>query len=233
MRIKYVVTALIVVALFAVLLGIKQTLDSLAGLPDKIVETAHYEQKAAIESISKIFHDAFQIEPKIQENTTVLREQTAAIAELAVVERIFSVSYEWNHIWMGSQKSIELHSKFKAKAGFDLREPFLVTIHPDTGRIEASLPPAKILGVEPVGEILFGNSDGWWNRIAAEDREQALNAFLDSARKEAISSTLCAEAEQEALVRLQELSHENNQRMIFSYRLRDSEKNGRMESDKP
>ncbi|HEY1769937.1 MAG TPA: DUF4230 domain-containing protein [Chthoniobacterales bacterium] len=158
-------------------------------------ETFPAHSARGLEKIGREAGDAFarlaHLRPQVTVNNRVYLEQTASVAQLAVVDRQVEVEHEMTHSWAGSTKRIKLHGTFSVKAGFDLRKKFSVRVAPDEVVIE--MPHAEILSVEQekVDVLVFEN--GFWNRISPHDIEHELAALPQLARAQ--SSGLPAEAE--------------------------------------
>ena len=124
---------------------------------------------------------------------TVLEAQTTLL-ELATVRREFTHEYEWEHQWLGSTKRLRLRGAFAAKAGFDLHEDFYLELDPRDSRVVLVWPEPKVLGVEMLS-YQTEETEGFWNRLSAEERAAAVNALLASARESAARhGNLTAEA---------------------------------------
>lgn len=122
-----------------------------------------------------------QLRPEVRvDRKTVLAAETA-VAELATVRQEFTHDYFWEHQWLGSTKRLRLRGTFAAKAGFDLNEGVYLDIDPRDLRVQIALPKPKILGVEMLS-YQAEEEDGFWNKLNAEEREEAVNALLASAR---------------------------------------------------
>jgi hypothetical protein len=174
----------------------------------------------AIRAVTGVFEEFAQLRPKVIERETVVLEQSAPIAELAVLQKDFQYEFEWKSTWIGSVKVIRVRAAFRAKAGFDLHEPFTVRIR-ENGDITALLPPAKLLSVERVGELRFEDSDGWWNKVNNAERASALNEFERQARERIAASGILQEAETQSLDRLRELAAKNGAPMLFRFNRQD------------
>jgi hypothetical protein len=125
---------------------------------------------------------------------TVLQAQTPAL-ELATVRREFTHEYEWEHQWLGSTKRLRLRGNFAAKAGFDLDGGFYLEVDPRDSRVALVWPPPRVLGVEMLS-YQAQETEGFWNKLSAEERTEAVNALLESARASAARhGDLTAEAQ--------------------------------------
>ncbi|MEO8439461.1 MAG: DUF4230 domain-containing protein [Spartobacteria bacterium] len=149
-----------------------------------------------LEELGRKARDAFlevaQLQPKVTINNRVYLEQTATVAELAVLARRVQVEQEMMHTWAGSTKRIRLHGTYLVKAGFDLRKKFTVNLSP--AEIVIELPHAQILSVEQEKVEVQSLENGLWNRISPDDIEAQLAALPALARARA--ADLPAQAEQ-------------------------------------
>src|ERR1700678_4027779 len=165
-----------------------------------------------VDHVVDAFAKVFQVRPEITVNQKVVFTQTAPIAELGVVTKEEQVSLEFDvdyeilaHPIPLTQKKITAQAVYRIKAGFDLREPFSVEIDPKTHRIQAKLPPAKILSVEQVGDLSLVGEDAWLNRVTDADRSQILDSLQKAARSQAETSGLKEDAQKQAQDRLEEI----------------------------
>lgn len=168
-------------------------------------ETPTKEASKAYELTRKIAKDvikALEFQPVVIINQEVIFDQSAPIAELALAEKGFTHTYTWEQSWLKSKKKIVLKGNFKAKGGYDLTQPFTISILNDGKEISAKVPASKILSVELLGEEIVEDQDGWWNDVTKEDRQNAKNAFLASARQKADQSSLKKDVDDELERRL-------------------------------
>ena len=136
-----------------------------------------------------------QLRPEVRVGRETVLAGETAVAELATVRREFTHEYAWEHQWLGSTKRLRLRGNFAAKAGFDLHGNFRVEIDPQDLRVQVALPPPRVLGVEMLSYDAE-EEDGFWNKLNPEEREEAVNALLASARAAAESdAALRAEAQ--------------------------------------
>jgi hypothetical protein len=200
----------------AVSLLLKTCMDKAAEAP----RVARQEIMATARDASAWIKEVFGIIPEVRVREVVVHGQSAPVAELAVIEKTFPLTYQWKQTWMGSTKTLTVEGMWRAKAGFDLFKPFQVSIDPETRQVSADLPPAEILSVElESGPELKGES-GWWNRLSDEDRSAVVAEFSRRARAQAQESGLTAEAEAEAARRLQTLADRNQGRGGYEFRFR-------------
>lgn len=156
--------------------------------------------------IAKDVSDALRFTPRVQiQNGPVVVAQRTQIRELATATQNFSHSYSWSHTWLGSTKTIVLEGEFTAKAGFDLRKPFTLSVDEKSHEVTARMPEPELLSVELRHYKIIADEDGWWNTISAQDREDALNALLVSARERERSSGILTEAQKALDRQLEEL----------------------------
>ncbi len=138
------------------------------------------------------FAEIAHLQPRVTVNNRVYLEQTATVAELAVLTRRVEVEHEMLHTWAGSSKRIKLHGTYLVKAGFDLRKKFTVNVRSDEILIE--LPHAQILSVEQEQLEVLTLENGLWNRISPDDIQTQLAALPEQARQK--TAALPAAAEQ-------------------------------------
>lgn len=208
--------AIFILCLLAATLAFKSCADSAAGIPGAMVREAGAAGEKNLRSISNIFTEAFRLTPAIVQDNRIVLQQSAPIAEFAVLKKEGAYRFSWLHTWMGSEKKVEVSGNYRAKAGFDLGEPFTVTLEKD-GTVRADLPPARLLSFEKIGELDFKDSNGWFNKVTSEERSQVLNSFEKKAREEMLGSGILREAETQALQRLEELAKRNGQEMVFRF----------------
>jgi hypothetical protein len=129
-----------------------------------------------------------QLRPEVRVGRETVLAAETALAELATVRREFAHEYTWEHQWLGSTKRLRLRGTFAAKAGFDLHGNLRVEIDPQDLRVQIVLPPPRVLGVEMLS-YKAEEEDGFWNKLNPQEREEAVNALLASARAAAEADT--------------------------------------------
>src|SRR5207249_7239672 len=112
---------------------------------------------------------------------------------LALISPKLEVEHEFLHPWAGSTKRLRLHGTYTARAGFDLRQEFSVTVTPQATIVR--LPHAQILGVEQNAVELLAYENGFWNPISGGDVEAELATLARLARDRAAERNLAAQAE--------------------------------------
>jgi hypothetical protein len=122
-----------------------------------------------------------QFRPEVRIDQVTVLERETPVLELATVRREFAHDYEWEHQWLGSTKRLHLRGTFAAKAGYDLNEKFYFEIDSNDLQVQLGLPEPRVLGVEMIA-YRAEEEEGYWNKLSAEEREQAVNALLASAR---------------------------------------------------
>jgi len=160
-------------------------------------EAAQAAAEPAVELAKRIVDGIsrrLQFRPEVRINRETVLQRDTALLELVTVQREFVHEYEWEHQWLGSTKRLRLRGKFAAKAGFDLNDEFYLELDPDSGQVELFFPEPRLLGVEMTG-YEAEEEEGYWNKLGAEEREQAVNALLASARHAALNdAALMSEA---------------------------------------
>src|SRR5476649_1404637 len=135
-------------------IGICLVLITLAGIVWFGLRSCTASVDHTVDSVRDAFVSVLRVTPQITVNQRVVLTQTAPIAELAVVTKEELVTIGLNaHLEVLSlqipltEKKLTAEATYRIKAGFDLREPFSVTIDPATHALHASMPHAKILSV--------------------------------------------------------------------------------------
>jgi hypothetical protein len=161
-----------------------------------------------------------------------VQTQTAPIAELAVVtrEELISLGFdEHEQLWIYTlpltEKKLTVSGTYRIKAGYDLHEPFSVAIDPATRLVTATMPPAKILSVEQIGDLTFQGEDSMLNRLSDAERAKAINDLAATARSAGESSTLCHDADAQVKQRLEELLGHQGEKTEIQW-LSGQDKNG-------
>ena len=205
-------------------LGISLVLATLAGIVFLGIYSCTAAADHTIASVKNAFAQVFQVQPQITMNERVILTQTAPIAELAVVSKDELVTIGLTqHLDILSyqipltEKEVTVEAVFRLKAGFDLREPFRVTIDPVTHAIHATLPHAKILSVEQLGDLNFHSQDATLNKVTDEERQKLLNGLNETAHAQAEQSGLKEDAEKQVNQRLEELFSHNGEKMSLEW----------------
>jgi Protein of unknown function (DUF4230) len=163
------------------------------------------DSRRMAESIAAGFDRALNFTPQISVDSVVIIAANAPVLELVTVQKQALVRTRWTHTWLHSTKNLELEATFTARAGFDLRDPIRINIDPRTRFISADLPPPKLLSLGMGDVRVLQDEDGLWNKLTAQDREQAFRVLEEKARKIFTESNLLAEARLEAEKRVREL----------------------------
>jgi hypothetical protein len=205
-------------------LGLCLVLATIAAIVLLGLHECAAESRATVASVRDAFVSVFHVQPEIRVHEETIMTQTAPIAELAVAQRDEKVSRGVDeHVAVGAftvpltHKEIEASAVFRVKAGFDLREPFRVTFDPATGNVEATLPHARILSVEQVGDLSEQAQDSVLNRLSDEDRANLVNDLNHTARAAAESSGLIQDAEEQATTRLRQILEHNGQKAVLRF----------------
>jgi hypothetical protein len=204
--------------------GICLVLVTAALLTLFVIDRCTYSAERAVDRVRDAFAAVLQVQPKITINEHVVQTQTAPIAELAVVtrEELISLGFDEHKEILSyslplTEKKLTVSATYRIKAGYDLHEPFSVAIDPATHRIAASLPPAKILSVEQVGDLSFQGEDSLLNRLSDDERTKAVNDLTDLAKKAAESSSLTHDADDQVRTRLDQLLAHNGEKVEIQW----------------
>jgi hypothetical protein len=188
--------------LLALVLAIRSCIHTLAEAPSKSLEQTAKAARA-------LFRDFGGFEPEVVIHQTVVHAQSTSTTELALLQKETRHDYEWSHRWMGSMKMVRVKGNYQAKAGFDLREKFVIKLGSSPREVSVELPPARLLSIEQVGPLQFEGESGLWNRLSDEDRQAALNQAKESVRAEILASRFLSEVHAEAWKQLQALAEKH------------------------
>ena len=175
-------------------------LNRCAALPGRATRETVDQMERVGRDLREAIVQITQLQPRITINERVYFEQTSPIAELALISRKLEVEHEFLHTWAGSTKRLRLHGTYTAKAGFDLRQEFSVTISPEATIVR--LPHAQLLGLEQNAVELLAYENGFWNPISGADVELELVALAKLARERATDQNLAGQAEESFLTQL-------------------------------
>jgi hypothetical protein len=199
-------------------LGICLVLITLAAIGFFALHSCAVTVDQTIANVRDAFTKVLSVQPQVTINQRVVLTQTAPIAELAVVtkEELVTLGFDAHLEVLTVQiplteKKLTAETTYRIKAGFDLSEPFSVTIDPVTHALHAVMPHAKILSVEQIGDLSCHGEDGTLNHVTDEERTQILNGLKGAAHDAAEKSSLKADAEKQVTERLQEIMNHNGQ----------------------
>jgi hypothetical protein len=205
-------------------LGISLVLITMAAIVLLMVHACTSAADHTIASVRNAFSQVLQLQPQITMSQQVILTQTAPIAELAVVSKEELVKLGFTqHLDLLSyqipltEKELTVEAVYRIKAGFDLHEPFHVTIDPLTHVIHATLPHAKILSVEQVGDLTYHSEDATLNKVTDEEREKFINGLNATAHAQAEQSSLKSDAEKQVNDRLQEILAHNGEKINLDW----------------
>ena len=167
---------------------------SCARMPGEAAQAAAEPAVALAKRVVDGISRRLQFRPEVRVDQVTVLQAEMPVLELATVRREFAHQYVWEQQWLGSTKRLHLRGTFAAKAGFDFNEKFYLEIDSDDLSVDFGLPEPRVLGVEIIA-YRAEEEEGYWNKLSAEEREQAVNALLASAREAAAKDTgLIAEA---------------------------------------
>jgi len=205
-------------------LGICLVLITVAAIGLFIMHGCTTAVDRTIDHVRDAFNEVLRVRPEVTVNQRVVLTQTAPIAELAVVTKEELVTISLNaHLEVLSlqipltEKKLTAEAAYRIKAGFDLREPFSVEIDPATHALRATMPHAKILSVEQIGDLIYHGEDATLNRVTDDERRQILGNLNAAAHDAAEKSPLKLEAEQQVAQRLKEIMSHNGQSLKIEW----------------
>jgi hypothetical protein len=205
-------------------LGICLVLATIAALTLLVIDRCTNATERAVAQVRDAFAAVLQVQPKITVNERVVQTQTAPIAELAVVTKEEEVTLGFNeheeilsYAIPLTEKELTVEGTYRIKAGFDLREPFSVALDPATHHVKATMPAAKILSVEQVGDLTYKGDDSLLNRLTDAERAKTVNDLYKTARAAAENSSLKRDATEQISTRLQELLAHDGQNLELDW----------------
>jgi len=183
----------------------------LVTIPTQLAKRSYEGAK----TLGEDFRKAFQFTPEIKVNNTIVLNQQTPVFELALLSQNFEHRYVWQNSWLGSTKKIFISGTFNAKAGFDLRKEFSITLRDKKAFV--NLPEPRTLSVESQGDITYRDEQGIWNWVNLEDRTRATNAFISDARRYADEAVFVQEAKKRMDEQLRTLLKPYADEVIMDY----------------
>ncbi|MDW8019896.1 MAG: DUF4230 domain-containing protein [Chloroherpetonaceae bacterium] len=147
------------------------------------------------EKVASSVRHTLHFTPEVRLNETIVVQQSTPILELATVSKEILVEDAYTHTFLGSTKTLVVRGTFVAKAGFDLREKFLLTVKTNPTKLIAELPAPKLLSIEMTRYDIVQEESGWWNRLTSEEREAAVQRLRQKAEQHLLVSSLLNDAE--------------------------------------
>ena len=165
----------------------------------------------------KVFKEALGLTPQVKITSIVTTQKTSEILELSTVEKQFPLEYRYSNTWMGSEKTLVLTGRYRAKAGFDLKD-FALEVDEKTLVVHARFPAAKILSLQLDGYDLNQTDNGWWNKLSQQDQADAVNQMGAEARKAAEKMGIRAEARKALQTKLEEMAAKRGQKWEIEFK---------------
>jgi hypothetical protein len=137
------------------------------------------------DDISQAFQDAFDFDPTISVEETVIIEQSTDIAELAVLESTVVVEQGYENRWLLSTKRVRARGTYSVKTGFDLSKGVDVEVDKAAEVVRVSFPAPELLSVEQENLEITEWDNGLWNRLGEADAEEVVRSMNASARTRA------------------------------------------------
>lgn len=188
-----------------VLLLFLLTLGATVGVSWSLQRWAEQKFQRQADAIAENFRKVFQFTPEVRAHSAVLVAQNSPVLELVTYQRKAIVQHSWEQTWMGSTKNFEIEATFTAKAGFDLRERFVVKLDERDGSIKTEMPEPKILSMGMSDVRIRRDADGLWNKLTEAEREQAFKELEKRAREDFEKSSVLAQARAEAELKIRDL----------------------------
>jgi len=137
----------------------------------------------------------YSVPSKVIIDGKTIVEQQSPIAQLATAETAVRESYSIRSTWLGSEKSFHVRALFIGKAGYDLKDSMLIDLSADARKATITLPKAQLLSVEQRELEILEDESGYWNRLDAAQRQQALEQLQQKARQSLLESGLLTQAQ--------------------------------------
>lgn len=188
-----------------VLLLFLLTLGATVGVSWSLQRWAEQKFQQQADAIAENFRKVFNFTPEVRAHSAVLVAQDSPVLELVTYQRKAIVQHDWQQTWMGSTKNFEIEATFTAKAGFDLRERFVVKLDQRDGSIKTEMPRPKLLSIGMSDVRIKRDENGLWNKLTAAEREQAFKELEKRAREDFEKSSVLAQAQAEAELKIREL----------------------------
>lgn len=188
-----------------VLLLFLLTLGATVGVSWSLQRWAEQKFQHQADAIAENFRKVFNFTPEVRAHSAVLVAQDSPVLELVTYQRKAIVQHDWQQTWMGSTKNFEIEATFTAKAGFDLRERFVVKLDQRDGSIKTEMPRPKLLSIGMADVRIKRDENGLWNKLTAAEREQAFKELEKRAREDFEKSSVLAQAQAEAELKIREL----------------------------
>lgn len=203
---------LLLLGVFAVLTVRYVAID----LPAEVAGRALRGAKDSAREIADQIAAAFQVRPKVVVGHRTVVEQRSEVLQLVTLEQTLTERRRTDESWLLSTKTLEVEADFAVRVGFDLGEPFVVTIDESTGGLRITLPAPKVLSVEVRDVRFLRDENGFWNPLTGEDRERALRDLRERVTARVRAGDLLAQARANAEKRLADLLARNGRPVSFA-----------------
>lgn len=165
---------------------VSATLEVLFGRPwikteGELDETA----KEAIKNFKTFLQEKLQTQVRVDQHTVLSYSQPTV--EVVLFRQEIATDYIYRTTWNGSTKEFQIWGKHLAKAGYNLSSKSTVEIDVDTKemKIEAKLPEPELISCEQMDFKIIRDENGFWNKLTAQERENAINNLRAKAKEEA------------------------------------------------
>jgi hypothetical protein len=178
--------------------------DVISGTGDAIIDSTDKAANKAVDLGKRIWDGLgrrLNIQPEIKIDRETEIAFNRAVLHLVTLKRHFTHEYVWEHKWAGSTKIIKLKGYFTASAGFDLNEHFFININSEDLRVDLKFPEPRLLACE-LDYYRAEVEEGWWNKLTEDERTQAVNGMIASAKR-AMRGNQDLQAEAKRMLELQ------------------------------
>ena len=148
---------------------------------DELDKTA----QEAIQNFKVFLQEKLQTQVRVDQHTVLSYSQPTV--ELVLFKQEIATDYIYKTTWNGSTKEFQIWGKHLAKAGYNLSSKSTVEIDVDTKemKIEAKLPEPELISCEQMDFKIIRDENGFWNKLTAQERENAINNLRAKAKEEA------------------------------------------------
>jgi len=145
------------------------------------------EARQYAEQVAESFRQQLNFTPEVRVDGLVLVHGSDPTLEIITSRSSLTAHYKWSHTFLYSTKSLEMSAPFTAIYGFTIDQPFRIRIEPQTRAVDLDVPQTQLLALEMGDVDIHTDSDGLWNQLTAEDREEALRQLRSRAESRAKS----------------------------------------------
>jgi hypothetical protein len=153
---------------------------------------------------------------KVNINNTSFTLQQKDIAELAVVQRRIICTTKYDASWLLSGATVIVQGTYTIKAGYDLKDGYMMNFDEQGRTIAVQLPDPKVLSITTEGQQVLFASEGLIKKIPPKEMETVFAQNLEQAKREANDLGLLEEAKSRIYERLNDVLGDDVIKIDFS-----------------